>query len=280
MRSDFEIEARRLALEAELSSEVTVDMLSAGWRVYQRRRGHRYSTDDLTTAWFAAMLEPSASSLLDLGSGIGSVGLFVLWKQMQRAEESASTILRPHLTTIEAQEQSYTLQLANHWVNEVESLVVPHHADLRSLHSGSLAVAAQSFELVTGSPPYFDVAKAIVSADSQRAHARFELRGSVADYCVAAAYAMAPSASFVFCLPTEQRDKALSAVERAGLHLHDWLDVVPARGRAALFSLYRCKKEVAGSVREHPALVVREADGTRSPEMNDVLRFFAIPLRG
>lgn len=279
MKTDQEIEARRLELEIDLGSEVTVDKLSAGWCVYQRRRGHRYSTDDLTTAWFGASHQPTATRLLDLGSGLGSVGLFVLWRQLQNEAIAPSV----RLTTIEAQEQSFKLQLANHWMNGVEDRVNAHQGDLRSLHAGAYPIAPGSFDLVTGSPPYFETDKAIVSADSQRAHARFELRGDVSDYCVAASYALAPQGRFAFCLPTGQRDKALRGIARGKLTLVAYQDVIPMRGRAPLFSLYLCARPgdvpAGQTAQELAPLIVRETDNKRTDQMNDVLSFFAIPLR-
>ena len=58
----------------------TLDLLAGDWGIFQLRGGHRYSTDDLPTAWTAARARPSARRLLDLGSGIGSVGLVTLWR--------------------------------------------------------------------------------------------------------------------------------------------------------------------------------------------------------
>lgn len=71
-------EQRRLALEAELGEEVTCDGLTASTWIFQRRRGHRHSTDDLLTGWYAIERSPPVSTLLDLGTGIGTVGLLAL----------------------------------------------------------------------------------------------------------------------------------------------------------------------------------------------------------
>jgi tRNA1(Val) A37 N6-methylase TrmN6 len=59
---------------------VSRDSLAGGWRIYQLRRGHRFSADDLLTAWAAVEARPEARTLLDLGAGIGSVGLVSLAK--------------------------------------------------------------------------------------------------------------------------------------------------------------------------------------------------------
>lgn len=60
-------------------------MLCGSWRIHQPVRGHRYSTDDLVTAWYAAqaygrlLSADGPTHCLDLGCGIGSVLLMLAW---------------------------------------------------------------------------------------------------------------------------------------------------------------------------------------------------------
>ena len=78
--------------------ELTVDGLTSGWTMVQRKRGHRHSTDDLLTGWYAAECVRGARRILDLGAGIGSVGLLALWRSPGAT-----------LTSIEAQALSFAL---------------------------------------------------------------------------------------------------------------------------------------------------------------------------
>ena len=48
----------------------TLDAISGHFRLFQLRRGHRFSTDDLLVAWYGTSWCPSAHTVLDLGSGI------------------------------------------------------------------------------------------------------------------------------------------------------------------------------------------------------------------
>lgn len=226
--------------------ELTVDGLTRDWKIVQRRRGHRHSTDDLLTGWYAAEHVPHRTRLLDLGSGIGSVGLLVLWRSPGAT-----------LTAVEAQEVSFALLQRNVEMNGLSARVRAIHADLRELKLEA------GFDLVTGSPPYFDVSAGIVPADSQKAHARFELRGDVRDYCAAACAAMAPGGRFVFCFPWAQRARAEAACDQAGLLLERSRDVIPRLGAAPLFSLFACRRrgeEGPAPIVESP-YVVRDAGG-------------------
>lgn len=232
--------------------ELTEDGLTRDWTILQRRRGHRHSTDDLLTAWYAAEKVPSRTRLLDLGSGIGSVGLLVLWRSPGAT-----------LTAVEAQEISFALLERNVARNGLAGRVRALHGDLRHVR-----FRGETFDCVTGSPPYFDVKDGIVSADSQRAHARFELRGDVRDYCIAARAALSEGGRFVFCFPTVQRARAERAIEAAELALITSRDVIPRRGAAALFSLFACaraEERGAEPVLEAP-YVVRDEHGVPTEE--------------
>src|SRR3954464_9319956 len=97
MFSPEELETRRAALQAEVGEPITVDGLTATLRIFQRKKGHRHSTDDLLTGWYALEKSPPVTCFLDLGTGIGTVGMLVLSGMPADAK----------LTCIEAQDISY-----------------------------------------------------------------------------------------------------------------------------------------------------------------------------
>jgi tRNA1Val (adenine37-N6)-methyltransferase len=148
-------------------------------------------------------------------------------------------------------------------MNGLAARVRAIHGDLRDVR-----LDGEPFDLVTGSPPYFDRNDGIVPRDSQKAHARFELRGDVRDYCAAARAAMGEGARFVFCFPTAQRLRAERACEDAGLPILTARDVVPRRGAAPLFSLFACRRvEDVGPPRaDEPPYVVRDEHGVETAE--------------
>ncbi|MBX3264582.1 MAG: hypothetical protein KF782_33230, partial [Labilithrix sp.] len=98
--SPDELEHRRRELESELGEPITVDGLTSTYRIFQRKKGHRHSTDDLLTGWYALdklpLLGRPVRRHLDLGTGIGTVGLLVL----------PGTPPDAHPTCIEAQDVS------------------------------------------------------------------------------------------------------------------------------------------------------------------------------
>ena len=235
-----------LALESE---ELTIDFVTSGWKIAQRRYGHRHSTDDLLTGWYAAEHAFDPRRILDLGSGIGTVGLLALWGSP-----------RGHLTAIEAQELSFRLLERNIAMNGLAARVRAIHGDLRET-----SLNGETFDLITGSPPYFGTTGGVLPVDSQKAHCRFELRGDIRDYCLAARGAMTPGGRFVFCFPTVQRARAERAWNDADLALVSSRDVIPKAGSAPLFSLFCCRRREDGpfttAILEPPHVVRDEAGG-------------------
>jgi tRNA1Val (adenine37-N6)-methyltransferase len=255
--SHFELE--RVALEREFGEDVTLDGLTGSWFIFQRAKGHRHSLDDVLTAAYALEISPRVERHLDLGAGIGTVGLLVLWGMGEAAS----------LTAIEAQAVSHRLLLANITSNNLLARVAGELGDLRQL------ALVERFLLITGSPPYFPVTAGIVPQDSQKAHARFELRGDVHDYAQAAKRHLAPAGWFVFCFPTPQKQRALSAVAAADLCVTRQRDVIPRVGLSSLFSLFACRHpEHATECVSDAPFVVRDQDGTLSHAMQAVRRGF------
>lgn len=236
--------------------EVTVDQLTSGWTIAQRKKGHRHSTDDLLTGFYAAEKMPHATRLLDLGAGIGSVGLLALW----RAPATAT------LVAIEAQEISFALLARNIADNALGDRVRAIHGDLREVRVGAHDTSLDevgAFDLVTGSPPYWDISEGVVPADSQKAAARFELRGTISDYAATARRHLAPDGRFVFCFPSVQGQRAHDACTTNGLVIERERPVIPRADAAPLFTLYcaRRREDLGGTFVREPEHVVRDADG-------------------
>src|SRR3954463_11977431 len=58
----------------------TLDALSGHFRIFQLEKGHRFSTDDILTAWYGTTWAPTVRNALDLGSGIGTVAMIAGWR--------------------------------------------------------------------------------------------------------------------------------------------------------------------------------------------------------
>lgn len=235
-------------MQLQPGPDESLDRLVGDWRILQLKRGHRFSTDDLVCAWRASVWAPDATRLLDIGAGIGSVGLSVLF----RAPAAA------HLTGIEAQEVSHQLARRTAALNGVAHRVRFLRGDLRD---ASALPEGEGFELITGSPPYIPEGTGVISPVPQRAYARIELRGSVYDYCAAARRWLAPGGAFCFVMAAAD-PRTEDAPVAEGLKVVERWDYVFARGRDPLIATLVCMREEDDPPeRRSDTLVIRGEDG-------------------
>jgi tRNA1Val (adenine37-N6)-methyltransferase len=187
----------------ELEPGETLDGLCGYWRIFQLKKGNRFSVDDLVTAWYGTTWCPRASRIADLGSGIGSVALLAAWR-------CPGAVVH----TVEAQEESLRLARKSIRYNGQGGRVLPQSGDLRD---PELFADEGPFDLVLGTPPYWPEGDRLPAAHPQSVPARLEMRGSIADYAQAAARLLAPGGIFACVFPNDQRERALGAVQAAGL---------------------------------------------------------------
>ena len=221
--------------------DITLDILAGDWRIFQLRTGHRFSADDLLTAWTAVRANPAARQVLDLGAGIGSVGLLALWK-LPTAR---------HLTMVEVQAVSHALACRTVAYNGLAERVTLHHQDLRNWPGGA-------FDLVTGSPPYIPVGQGVQPQHPQKAAARFELHGDIFDYCQAAARSLAAQGIFCFCHAADDA-RPEHAIRQAGLTLVRRQEVYFRASLPPRMGLFTCTWE--GIRMDPPPLVIRDLAG-------------------
>lgn len=233
-----------------VGEDESLDQLTKDWWVFQLKKGHRFSTDDVVTAWTAGQARPDAERLIDIGAGIGSVGLMTL----HFMGEQATSVF------VEAQEISHKLCRKTIAYNGLEDRVELRLGDLRDMPTPS---EAKSFDLVTGSPPYTPVEKGVVSPHPQRAACRMELRGSVYDYCRTAARLMKPDGIFVFVHAAADNRPEL-AIKEAGLVLNERRDVVFRDGRPPTISVFKCS--FSGDRKDAQPFVMRTREGDWGPD--------------
>ncbi len=245
----------------------TLDYLCGHFRIFQYERGHRYSTDDVLTAWYAAQWAPRVDRAADLGSGIGSVALITAWR-----------LPGARFCMVEAQAMSARLARKSILYNGLEPRFTVYEGDLRD---PSILAGEAPFDLVTGSPPYWPASAATGAAHPQAVPARIEIRGTVADYAAAAARILAPGGMFVFVFPYIQRERAFDALQTNDLVLLRRRDIVFKEGEPPMISLFGAMRAADIPPRREtwiePPLIIRAANGSVHPEYAAVRMSFGFP---
>ena len=241
-------------------ADETLDYLTGYWRIFQYAKGHRFSVDDILTAWFGTTWCPRADRIADLGSGIGSVGLAAAWR-------CPGAVIH----TIEAQAISVRLARKSVAYNGVENRYFIHEGDLRD---ADLFKGESPFDLVLGSPPYWPVGSRKAAEHPQAVPARLEVRGDIGDYAQAAAQILAPGGVFACVFPSDQIKRAEEAYRNADLLLLRRQDVRFKEGEPYGIALF-----AGGRRRDFPPdfektadlpviaepLTIRQADGRIHP---------------
>jgi tRNA1(Val) A37 N6-methylase TrmN6 len=249
----------------------TLDAISGHFRLFQLRDGHRFSTDDILTAWYGTNWCPTARTALDLGSGIGTVGMICAWR-----------LPGARFVTIEAQGESVALARKSACFNGVEARYDIRAGDFRDADALG---ADEKFELITGSPPYFPQGAGIESEHPQKLACRFELRGTITDYCAAAAKHLALGGFFACVFPHEpaQLARVEAAAKNSNLTIVRKRPVVFREGDPALVGLFGMMRAedlpewFRGQTWTEPELIIRTRDGKIHPEYSAVKLAIGFP---
>ncbi len=237
----------------------TLEFISGNFKIFQYAGGHRYSTDDVLTAWYGTMCAPRVERAADLGSGIGSVAIIAAWR-----------LPGARFVTIEAQEMSVRLARKSIRYNGLESRFTIKHGDLRD---PAVLAGEPPFDLVLGSPPYFPPGTAVEAEHPQAIAARIEMRGGVADYEAAAERILAPGGVFAFVAPASTRLHRLRPIRKR--------DVIFREGDVPLIALFVASRpgDVPPSYETfaEPPLTIRRRNGSTDREYSAIRMSVGFP---
>lgn len=257
--------------DVELGEGETLDALCGHYRIFQLRDGHRFSTDDILTAWYATSWCPSAERALDLGCGLGTVAMMVAWR-----------LRGVSMVGVEAQEVSAALARKSIEYNGLSERFDLREGDFRH----GVIQEHETFDLITGSPPYWPPEQGVLSEHAQKVACRFELRGGVEDYCEVAARHLAPGGVFSCVMqvrPDVQLERVFDGARAAGLTIVRWRPIKTKETDEPLIGVFvmHRSEDLPEAMRtktwEEPALVIRREDGTVHHEYEAVKLSFGFP---
>jgi tRNA1(Val) A37 N6-methylase TrmN6 len=254
-----------------IESHETLDAISGHFRLFQLRDGHRFSTDDILTAWYGTSWCPTAHAALDLGSGIGTVGMIGAWR-----------LPGAKWVTVEAQADSVALARKSARYNGLTDRYEIREGDFRD---AGILRAEEKFDLITGSPPYFPPDAGVKSEHPQKLACRFELRGTIADYCLTAATHLASGGFFACVFPHEpaQLARVEAGARATGLVIVRQRPVVFREGDPALVALFGLMRAedlpewFRGQTWTEPELIIRTREGKIHPEYSAVKLAIGFP---
>jgi len=239
-------------------TEQTTDdaFLGGALRILQPTHGYRAGLDALLLAASVT----SAARVLDVGAGVGVVGIAV-----------AHRLVDAEVVLIERDPRLARLARANIVRNGLKQRVRVIEADVTGPFSilAELGVAAESFDHVLANPPYDTVGRCTVGRDKGASHA---MPGGDFERWVRFMAAVARAGGRVSLI---HRTEALGAILAATRGRFGGHIIIPVHARPAAASnrnLVRAAKGSRALLKLLPGIVLHGDDGRFRPEIDAVLR--------
>ena len=217
-------------------------------RVFQKKRGYRFSVDAPLLADFVRTRR--SDEILEVGTGSGIVAILLARKPFRR------------LTALEVQPGLAALAQRNIDLNGLEDRIKIVRADYRTFRPG------RKFDLVVSNPPYIPKAGGHVSRLREKAIARHEMRGAIDDLMRMTAELLKPRGRACFVFPERRREDFLAAARASGLRVKRWRSVRPRAGEPS--NLFLAELGPAGGAGRGGA----SAGGKRGAEVMPPLLLF------
>lgn len=234
--------------EEELTRDVIFDGALSIW---QRRRGYRFGIDSILLATDLPDV-PEDSTVIDLGAGQGAVALTVAHQNPQMkviAVERQQSLLELLRRNIEENELT-NVEVIDGDLRQFRDLLEPHCADL-----------------VVSNPPFYPGHRRRPSPRRERAEARHELHGGVADFIAAAAYALNQRGWLQMITPPIRMMEAMTAAQTTDLRPGALRFFHSCEDDDAYLVEYRWRRGAAPDFSIRPPLFIYESDRVYSREV-------------
>ena len=255
-------------MDADLldSTVETVDgILANRLRIIQKKRGYRFSVDALLIAHFTDLRD--GDDLIDLGTGSGIIALIL-----------AQRFRCGRVLGIEIQDELVAIAKRNVILNGLAGRIEVRRGDVRFPDT---FCGPQSFSAAVFNPPYRRLRSGRTNPDPEKAVARHEIEGTVADFLTAAVYALRPEGRVYAIYPAVRMAELIARMRECRMEpkrlqlVHSRLD---GEGEFVLVEGVKGGRE---GLNVAPPLFIHQDAGGYTPEMAEILRDLSdFPARG
>ena len=237
-------------------NELTTDSILGGKiKIVQEKNGYRFSIDAVLLAYFAGASK--AQRILELGAGCGVISLI-----MAVLNERAT------IFGVEVQESLVNLAWQNISINKLDSRIRIMHHDMREIPK---KMSPRETDLVVSNPPYRELGSGRINPESQKAAARHEISGSLADAARAAAHVLKPGGRFAVIYPAVRLVHLIQELKKYDLEpkrlqmIHSNID------SNARLVMAEAVKNGGAQLDVQPPLFIYDMDGEYSSQVKDML---------
>jgi len=242
--------------------EETVDeILDGSLKIRQSKRGYRFNLDSLILAHFVFLKARSVN--LDLGCGNGVIALVL-----------ARRYLSTHWTGLEIQEGQASLSCQNVELNGLEKRVRIVLGDAREVKKN---FAAHSFDNVIFNPPYRKLSSGRINPLQEKAIARHEIKGSLADFLAASRYLLKPTGRVFTIFPAKRLVELVVLFRKNKIEPKRMKLVFSDDASDAEFVLIEGRNGSREELKMEPPLYIYEEHKKYTQEMNNIFSELTSP---
>lgn len=189
-------------------TELTLNKIySKNTELYQSKNGYRFNSDSMILSWFAEKTccdLGSENSALEIGAGSGIVSIVLKRRGFL-----------PKIDCVEIQESLYEILAKNIERNALSGEISPFCADF----AGFATTKRKKYDMVFVNPPYFAKESGHLSTDSEKALAKHEVAGSLADFFEISKNILRKGGKFIVVFPASRLQFALFSAAKSGYTL-------------------------------------------------------------
>jgi tRNA1Val (adenine37-N6)-methyltransferase len=210
-------------------------------RLYQRKKGYRFSLDAVLLARFVKV-QKRTKLIADLGAGSGVIGLII-----------AKTFPWTTVHLYELQDSLYELCKANITLNGLDERAEAFRKDIRDIDSEQ---QKERYDMVVTNPPFRAPGTGAVSPYDERALARHELALTLEELLRVSSSVLKNRGYFYIIYHTQRMGELISLMRDHRLEPKRIRPVYPMSNREATMILVEAVKNGGIELRMEPPLIV------------------------
>ena len=229
-------------------------LLSGNVKILQKKKGYRFSIDSILLAHFVRVKEEQ--KVVDLGTGSGVIPIIL-----------ATKVKSTEIWGVEIQEELAKMATRNIEMNHLQGRVHILKGDARNLAD---RMDSEGFDIVLTNPPYRKFRSGRLNLQREKAIARHEITGSLADMAKIAFRLLRPKASFCLVYPAGRIVDLITCIMESRLEPKRLRLVHPNVRKGAQLILVEAIKGGGPGIEIHPPLFIHDLNGQYSEEMQSI----------
>lgn len=237
-----------------------IDQLLNGYKIIQDPQRFQFGIDAVLLADFALTGTGFKDSVIDLGTGTGIIPLLMQWARKDGT-----------FTGLEIQKGSAEMAARSVELNCLQEKIRIVEGDVKKV---SELFTKHSFNVVTSNPPYMINEHGHQNPGDAKAIARHEVLCTLEDIVAAADYLLLPHGKFFMIHRPFRLPEIFFALQKHNLEPKRMRLVHPFSDKEPNMVLIEARKNAKPRLEIESPLVVRNADGEYTNEINEIYRLW------